>query len=182
MATVIGKIEHALDIQGLPGSKVLTITDMCVGDFLILHPSKLKFPLELKKHSLCSLHLTNKTDQLIAFKIQTTTPLEYNVLPNNGIILPRSVCNITVIKRAINEAPPDMMCKSKFKVKAVVAPNGATTNDITNSMFDKEENKQVQSVFPTKEFINIQETIKAIVWWVDEVIPSWVDEVILDAP
>lgn len=39
-----------------------------------------------------------------------------------------------VIKRAINEEPPDMMCKSKFKVIAVVAPNGATTNDITKSM------------------------------------------------
>ncbi|XP_023739024.1 probable receptor-like protein kinase At5g59700 [Lactuca sativa] len=144
MAIVIGKIEHALDIQGLPGSDVLTITDMCVGDFLILHPSKLKFPLELKKHSLCSLHLTNKTDQFIAFKIQTTTPLECNVRPNNGIILPRSVCNITVIKRAVKEAPPGMMCKSKFKVKAVVAPNGATTNNITNRMFDKEENKVVE--------------------------------------
>lgn len=117
---------------------------MSTGDFLNLHPSELKFPFELKKQSSSSLQLTNKTDQYIAFKVKTTNPKKYCVRPNTGIVLPRSVCNVTVTMQAQKEAPPDMQCKDKFLLQAVIAPNGATNKDITANMFNKEENKVVE--------------------------------------
>ncbi|KAK9076428.1 hypothetical protein SSX86_004762 [Deinandra increscens subsp. villosa] len=117
---------------------------MSTGDFLNLHPSELKFQFELKKQSTCSFQLTNKTDQYIAFKVKTTNPKKYCVRPNTGVVLPSSVCNVTVTMQAQKEAPLDMQCKDKFLLQAVVAPNGATTKDITADMFNKEENKVVE--------------------------------------
>ncbi|XP_076891482.1 vesicle-associated protein 1-3-like [Bidens hawaiensis] len=117
---------------------------MSTGDYLDLHPSELKFPFELKKQSTCSFQLTNKTDQYIAFKVKTTNPKKYCVRPNNGIVLPRSVCIVTVTMQAQKEAPLDMQCKDKFLLQAVVAPNGATVKDITADMFNKEDNKVVE--------------------------------------
>ncbi|KAI3800445.1 hypothetical protein L1987_28536 [Smallanthus sonchifolius] len=46
--------------------------------------------------------------------------------------------------QALKEAPPEMQSKDKFLLQAVVAPNGATTKDITADMFNKEENKVVE--------------------------------------
>ncbi|KAL4562831.1 hypothetical protein LXL04_026862 [Taraxacum kok-saghyz] len=117
---------------------------MSTGDFLNLHPAELKFPFELKKQSTCSLQLTNKTDQYIAFKVKTTNPKKYCVRPNTGIVLPRSVCNVTVTMQAQKEAPLDMQCKDKFLLQAVIAPNGATNKDITANMFNKEESNVVE--------------------------------------
>ncbi|KAD5316999.1 hypothetical protein R6Q59_032272 [Mikania micrantha] len=117
---------------------------MSTGDFLNLYPSELKFPFELKKQSSCSFQLTNKTDQYIAFKVKTTNPKKYCVRPNTGIVLPRSICNVTVTMQAQKEAPPDMECKDKFLLQAVIAPIGATTKDLTADMFNKEENKVVE--------------------------------------
>ncbi|KAI3741214.1 hypothetical protein L1987_58884 [Smallanthus sonchifolius] len=119
-------------------------TVMSTGDFLNLHPSELKFPFELKKQSSCSLQLTNKTDQYIAFKFKTTNPKKYCVPLNTGIVLPRSVCDVTVTMQALKKAPSDMQCKDKFLLQAVVAPDGATTKDITADMFNNEENKVVE--------------------------------------
>ncbi|KAI3723744.1 hypothetical protein L2E82_35501 [Cichorium intybus] len=140
MSLVIQMIERALDIQGYPGSEFLGFTNMIAGDFLNLHPSVLKFPFEPKKRSSCSLQLANKTDQFVAFKTLTTNTHKSIFNPNNGIILPRSICNVTVTIEKQNEAPPNMQCEYKFKVLAVMAPNGATKNDITTSMFDKKNN------------------------------------------
>ncbi|XP_071696766.1 vesicle-associated protein 1-3 [Rutidosis leptorrhynchoides] len=117
---------------------------MSTGDFLNLHPSELKFSFELRKQSSCSMQLTNKTDQYIAFKVKTTNPKKYCVRPNTGIVLPRSVCNVTVTMQAQKEAPLDMQSKDKFLLQAVAAPNGATNKDITADMFNKAENKIVE--------------------------------------
>nr|XP_043621109.1 vesicle-associated protein 1-3-like [Erigeron canadensis] len=117
---------------------------MSTGDFLNLHPSELKFQFELKKQSSCSMQLTNKTDQYIAFKLKTTNPKRYSVRPNAGIVLPRSVCNVTVTMQAPKEAPPNMQSKDKFLLQAVVAPDGATNKDITVEMFNKEDKKVVE--------------------------------------
>ncbi|PWA73064.1 plant VAMP (vesicle-associated membrane protein) family protein [Artemisia annua] len=117
---------------------------MSTGDYLSLHPSELKFPFELKKQSSCSMQLTNKTDQYIAFKVKTTNPKKYCVRPNTGIVLPRSVCNVTVTMQAQKEAPIDMQCKDKFLLQAVLAPNGTTIKDLTAEMFNKEENKVIE--------------------------------------
>lgn len=117
---------------------------MSTGDYLNIHPSELKFPLELRKQSSCSMQLTNKTDQYIAFKVKTTNPKKYCVRPNTGIVLPGSTCNVTVTMQAQKELPPDMQCKDKFLLQGVVAPHGITNKDITAEMFNKEEGKVIE--------------------------------------
>ncbi|KAI7746715.1 hypothetical protein M8C21_001506, partial [Ambrosia artemisiifolia] len=50
-----------------------------------------------------------------------------------------------VPKKTQKEAPPDMQCKDKFLLQAVVAaPDGTTIKNITADMFNKEENKVVE--------------------------------------
>ncbi|XP_010258992.1 PREDICTED: vesicle-associated protein 1-3-like [Nelumbo nucifera] len=117
---------------------------MSGGDLLSIQPSELKFPFELKKQSSCSLQLTNKTEQYVAFKVKTTNPKKYCVRPNTGIVLPGTTCDVTVTMQAQKEAPPDMQCKDKFLLQSVAAPNGATTKDITPEMFNKEAGKVVE--------------------------------------
>ncbi|KAI3444717.1 hypothetical protein Pfo_001382 [Paulownia fortunei] len=116
---------------------------MSMGDFLGIQPSELKFPFELRKQSSCSMQLANKTDQYIAFKVKTTNPKRYCVRPNAGIVLPNSVCNVTVTMQAQKEAPPDMQCRDKFLVQSVIAPNGSTNKDVTQEMFNREDGKVV---------------------------------------
>ncbi|XP_073148188.1 vesicle-associated protein 1-3 [Henckelia pumila] len=116
---------------------------MSMGDFINIQPSELKFPFELRKQSSCSLQLANKTDQFIAFKVKTTNPKKYSVRPNAGIVLPNSVCNVTVTMQAQKESPPDMQCRDKFLVQSAVAPNGSTTKDVTPEMFNREDGKVV---------------------------------------
>ncbi|GAB4844338.1 hypothetical protein Ancab_037702 [Ancistrocladus abbreviatus] len=114
------------------------------GDHLKIQPSELKFPLESRKQSSCSLHLTNKMDQYVAFKVKTTNPKKYCVRPNAGVILPGTTCDVTVTMQAQKEAPYDMQCYDKFLVQSVVVPDGVTTKDLTPNMFNKEEGKVVE--------------------------------------
>ncbi|KAG5565506.1 hypothetical protein RHGRI_001409 [Rhododendron griersonianum] len=117
---------------------------MSTGDHLNIQPSELKFPFELRKQSSCSMQLTNKTGQYVAFKVKTTNPKKYCVRPNNGIVSPDSACNVTVTMQAQKEAPPDMQCKDKFLIQSVIAPNGATAKDITPEMFNREDGKVIE--------------------------------------
>ncbi|KAG8391632.1 hypothetical protein BUALT_Bualt01G0207500 [Buddleja alternifolia] len=116
---------------------------MSMGDFLSIQPSELKFPFELRKQSSCSMQLANKTDQYIAFKVKTTNPKRYCVRPNAGIVLPNSLCNVTVTMQAQKEAPADMQCRDKFLIQSVIAPNGATNKDVTQEMFNREGGKVI---------------------------------------
>ncbi|KAF8413005.1 hypothetical protein HHK36_000977 [Tetracentron sinense] len=100
--------------------------------------------IELQKQSSCSLQLTNKTDQYVAFKVKTTNPKNYCVRPNTGIVLPGTTCDVTVTMQAQKEAPPDMQCKDKFLLQSVAAHSGATTEDITPEMFNKEVGKTIE--------------------------------------
>ncbi|KAJ0110664.1 vesicle-associated protein 1-3-like [Pistacia vera] len=117
---------------------------MSTGDLVNIQPSELKFPFELKKQSSCSMQLTNKTDDYVAFKVKTTNPKKYCVRPNTGVILPRSTCNVTVTMQAQKETPPDLQCKDKFLLQSVVAPDSTTSKDIVAEMFNKEEGKIVE--------------------------------------
>ncbi|GMI99075.1 hypothetical protein like AT4G00170 [Hibiscus trionum] len=116
---------------------------MSMGDFISIHPSELKFPFELRRQSSCSMQLTNKTEQYVAFKVKTTNPKKYCVRPNSGIVLPGSSCNVTVTMQAQKEAPPDQ-CRDKFLVQSVVAPDGSTNKDITPETFNKEDGRVVK--------------------------------------
>ncbi|WOL10167.1 vesicle-associated protein 1-2-like isoform X2 [Canna indica] len=119
---------------------------MSSGELLEIDPVELKFPFELKKQISCSLQLTNKSDNYVAFKVKTTSPKKYCVRPNSGIVLPRSTCDVIVTMQAQREAPPDMQCKDKFLVQSVVIDNGATVKDVTTEMFSKESGHVVDEV------------------------------------
>ncbi|KAL6501567.1 Vesicle-associated protein 1-2 [Orobanche gracilis] len=109
------------------------------GELLSVEPLEMKFPFELKKQISCSLQVSNKTDNYVAFKVKTTNPKKYCVRPNTGIVLPRSTCDIVVTMQAQKEPPADMQCKDKFLLQSVVASPGATPKDITAEMFTKEQ-------------------------------------------
>lgn len=63
-------------------------------ELLTIGPLELKFAFELKKQISCSLQLSNKTENHVAFKVKTTNPKKYCVRPNTGIVLPRSTCDV----------------------------------------------------------------------------------------
>ncbi|XP_017973170.1 PREDICTED: vesicle-associated protein 1-2 [Theobroma cacao] len=117
---------------------------MSTGDLLSIEPLELKFPFELRKQISCSLLLSNKTDNYVAFKVKTTNPKKYCVRPNTGIVLPRSTCDVIVTMQAQKEAPPDMQCKDKFLLQSVNVNDGATVKDITAEMFNKEAGHVVE--------------------------------------
>ncbi|TYH38516.1 hypothetical protein ES332_D12G115100v1 [Gossypium tomentosum] len=68
---------------------------MTTGELLSIDPQELQFPFELKKQISCSLNLSNKTNNYVAFKVKTTNPRKYCVKPNNGVVLPWSTWNVT---------------------------------------------------------------------------------------
>ncbi|KAA8522230.1 hypothetical protein F0562_012903 [Nyssa sinensis] len=117
---------------------------MSTGELLNIEPLELKFPFELKKQISCSLQLSNKTENHVAFKVKTTNPKKYCVRPNTGIVLPRSTCDIIVTMQAQKEAPPDMQCKDKFLLQSAEAGPGTTPKDITPEMFNKEAGRVVE--------------------------------------
>ncbi|KAH9777292.1 Vesicle-associated protein 1-2 [Citrus sinensis] len=117
---------------------------MSTGELLSIEPLELKFPFELKKQISCSLQLSNKTDNYVAFKVKTTNPKKYCVRPNTGIVLPRSTCDIIVTMQAQKEAPPDMQCKDKFLLQSVKTNDGTTAKDINAEMFNKEAGHVVE--------------------------------------
>ncbi|KAL6130682.1 hypothetical protein ACLB2K_069061 [Fragaria x ananassa] len=117
---------------------------MSTGELLNIEPQELQFAFELKKQISCSLQLSNKTDEYVAFKVKTTNPKKYCVRPNTGVVLPRSTCDVIVTMQAQKEMPSDMQCKDKFLLQSVVASAGATTKDITPEMFNKESGHNVE--------------------------------------
>ncbi|KAH0470373.1 hypothetical protein IEQ34_000096 [Dendrobium chrysotoxum] len=114
--------------------------------FLRIQPAELKFSFQCNKQSSCTMHLANRTEEYVAFKVKTTNPKKYSVRPNTGIVLPGSTCDVLVTMQAQKEAPPDMQCKDKFLVLSVIAANGAIMKDVTSEMFNKEPNKVVDEV------------------------------------
>jgi hypothetical protein len=109
-------------------------------ELLSIQPGELKFPFELKKQISSSLRLVNSTDNHVAFKVKTTSPKKYCVLPNTGIVHPHSSADVTVTMQAQREAPPDMQCKDKFLVQSVIAPS---SKEVSQELFNKEEGKDV---------------------------------------
>ncbi|KAH7519618.1 vesicle-associated protein 1-2 [Ziziphus jujuba] len=117
---------------------------MSTGELLSIEPQELQFPFELRKQISCSLQLSNKTDDYVAFKVKTTNPKKYCVRPNTGIVQPRTTCDVIVTMQAQKEAPPDMQCKDKFLLQSVVTNPGTTAKDITPEMFSKESGHPVE--------------------------------------
>ncbi|KAK6911471.1 Major sperm protein (MSP) domain, partial [Dillenia turbinata] len=99
---------------------------------------------ELKKQSSCSVRLVNNSDQYVAFKVKTTSPKKYCVRPNIGVLKPKSDIEFTVTMQAQRSHPPDLMCKDKFLIQSTVVPVGTTDDDITSSMFSKDDGKYIE--------------------------------------
>ncbi|KAL7111373.1 hypothetical protein ACP275_05G082700 [Erythranthe tilingii] len=111
---------------------------------LNIEPQDLSFIYEVNKQSTSSIKLTNKTNQPVAFKVMTTKPKSYCVLPNMGVVLPGSSCDVLVTMIAPTALPTDAKCPDKFLIKTVVASTGATTADGIKKLFDKETGSQFQ--------------------------------------
>ncbi|CAN0920561.1 Vesicle-associated protein 2-2 [Linum grandiflorum] len=110
-----------------------------------IQPKELKFTVQLKKQSSCTVQLTNNTYHTVAFKVKTTSPKKYCVRPNVGVMVPKSICEFTVTMQAQKVAPPpDMMCKDKFLIQTTVVPIGTSDEDITPLMFSKENNGHIE--------------------------------------
>uniref|UniRef100_A0A0C9RHI3 TSA: Wollemia nobilis Ref_Wollemi_Transcript_21876_1242 transcribed RNA sequence n=1 Tax=Wollemia nobilis TaxID=56998 RepID=A0A0C9RHI3_9CONI len=112
-------------------------------ELLSIQPNELKFPYELKKQISCSLRLVNLTEHYVAFKVKTTSPKKYCVRPNTGVVLPQSSADITVTMQSQREAPPDLQCKDKFLIQSVIAPNGLSTKDVSQDLFNKEPGRDI---------------------------------------
>ncbi|CAH2063362.1 unnamed protein product [Thlaspi arvense] len=132
---------------------------MSNNELLTITPLNLQFPFELRKQISCSLYLTNKTDNHVAFKVKTTKPKKYGVRPNIGVVLPRSTCevrgpiwklmNLLVwclsTMQAQKETRSDMLeCKDKFLVQGVITSPGVTAKEVTREMFSKEAGHLVE--------------------------------------
>lgn len=114
------------------------------GHLVDIHPCELNFIFEVKKQSSCSVHLTNLSDQYVAFKVKTTSPKKYCVRPNVGIIQPNSTCDFKVTMQAQKSAPDDMQCKDKFLIQDTIVPYGTTEEEITSGMFAKDGHKYIE--------------------------------------
>ncbi|PIN09666.1 VAMP-associated protein involved in inositol metabolism [Handroanthus impetiginosus] len=116
---------------------------MSNGDLLQIEPLELQFPFEVKKQISCSMRLTNKSDNYVAFKVKTTNPKKYCVRPNTGVVVPHTTCDVIVTMQAQKETPPDMQCRDKFLLQSVVISPGISAKDITAEMFNKESGNHV---------------------------------------
>ncbi|XP_021835062.1 vesicle-associated protein 2-2 isoform X2 [Spinacia oleracea] len=113
---------------------------------LEIQPRELKFVVELNKQSKCTVRLSNKTDQYVAFKVKTTSPKKYCVRPNVGVIQPKSIHEFVVIMQALKTAPVETTCKDKFLVQSTIVPEGTVEEDITSEMFSKDGVRYVEEI------------------------------------
>ncbi|KAM1468406.1 hypothetical protein ACFX2I_033372 [Malus domestica] len=111
---------------------------------LEIQPKELKFLFELKKQSSCSIRLTNLTNSYVAFKVKTTSPKKYCVVPNVGVVLPKSTSEFSVTMQAPRTGMVDMECKDKFLIQSTIVSSRTTDEDITASMFSKDGGKYIE--------------------------------------
>lgn len=123
-----------------------------------IEPQELKFVFELRKQSSCSVKLTNKSDEYVAFKVKTTSPKRYCVRPNAGIILPKTTLDFTVTLQAQRVFPDSMQCRDKFLVQSTVVPTGTRDDDLKSEIFSKEPGKHIQEIKLRVVFISPSHT------------------------
>jgi hypothetical protein len=121
--------------------------EFCLHSSLFLNSDPLFsawFSVEVKKQSSCTVHLVNKSNEYVAFKVKTTSPKRYCVRPNTGVILPRKTCEFTVTMQALRTAPPDMQLKDKFLVQTTVVPYGTSDENLVPAFFSKETGRYIE--------------------------------------
>ncbi|XP_012841022.1 PREDICTED: vesicle-associated protein 1-4-like [Erythranthe guttata] len=130
--------EAGLQIQECKLGVIYTFSEMGVSKLVEINPSEFKFDFKLRKALSCSLKLSNITDTCVFFNVKTTDSKKYCVLPNTGIVLPRSTCDVIVRMKAQNEIPQETQCKDKFLIQCTAGNPSATIKDVTPEMFNKE--------------------------------------------
>ena len=103
--------------------------------------SPLDDAVELKKQIPATIRLYNSGNEEIAFKIKTTEPRKYCVLPNRGFVKKGETVNVQVTMEPQREWPADMMnCKDKFLVQS--CPSGGSTEFTELFVRGKEDIKE----------------------------------------
>ncbi|KAI3812499.1 hypothetical protein L1987_17209 [Smallanthus sonchifolius] len=111
---------------------------------LEIDATAIKFICEIKKQSTSSVHLSNISDEYVAFKVKTTSPKRFCVRPNSGIISPKSACDFTVTMQGLRSAPSEVECKDKFLIQSTVVDAGTKEEDVTLELFSKSSGKHVE--------------------------------------
>jgi len=84
-----------------------------------LDPAELGFRRPFTREVTETLHLRNRNEEPVAFKVKTTAPKQYCVRPNSGRIEPGQHVEIQVLLQAMKEDPPaDAKCRDKFLVQS----------------------------------------------------------------
>ncbi|KAG8054015.1 hypothetical protein GUJ93_ZPchr0001g29298 [Zizania palustris] len=89
-----------------------------------IHPLELQFTFEVKKQSSCSVHLVNKSNEYVAFKVKTTSPKSYHAST--------TYCST---RHAI---------KDKFLVQTTVVPYGTSDDELVPAFFSKESGRYIE--------------------------------------
>ncbi|PIA44617.1 hypothetical protein AQUCO_01700304v1 [Aquilegia coerulea] len=136
---------------------------------LEIEPSELKIMFELEKRCSCTVHLVNNTDQYIAFKVKTTSPSKYSVIPSISIVHPKTQCELTVIMEAQQVVPADMKCKDKFLIQSTTVSIGTAEEEITSTLFRKntgryidESKLRVVLISPPQSPVSHNEVLKQV--------------------
>ncbi|RZC52446.1 hypothetical protein C5167_020867 [Papaver somniferum] len=113
-------------------------------ELLEIQPQELKFTSFVCIHMSFNWLMRGKWYAENVGKVKTTSPKRYCVRPNIGVVQPRSTCDFTVTMQAQKITPPDMQCKDKFLVQSTIVPFGTTEEDITASMFAKDDGRYIE--------------------------------------
>ncbi|EYU32764.1 hypothetical protein MIMGU_mgv1a020200mg, partial [Erythranthe guttata] len=113
---------------------------MAAKKLLDIQPSELKFNYKLMNDQVSSsIRLSNRTEQYVTFKVETSNPMKYCVSPCMGIVLPESDFDVRVRMKAQSEIPSDRQCEDKFLIQSIVVTPSMTTRNVTPKMFDEKE-------------------------------------------
>ncbi|KAJ0446292.1 putative major sperm protein (MSP) [Helianthus annuus] len=111
---------------------------------LEINATAITFICEVKKQSTSSVHLSNISDEYVAFKVKTTSPKRFCVRPNSGIISPKSACDFTVTMQGLRSPPSEVECKDKFLIQSTVVDAATKEEDVTLELFSKRSGKYVE--------------------------------------
>eukprot|EP00057_Strongylocentrotus_purpuratus_P003809 XP_003727415.1 PREDICTED: vesicle-associated membrane protein-associated protein A-like [Strongylocentrotus purpuratus] len=84
-------------------------------------PTEVRFRGPFTDVVTSELTLSNPSDKIICFKIQTTTESRYCVRPNSGIMIPNQNVTVSVMLRPFNFDPNEKYI-DKFMVQSIVIP------------------------------------------------------------
>lgn len=90
---------------------------------IVIEPELLEFRPPLVAESTDYISITNRSDQVIAFKVKTTAPKLYCVRPTAALVQPGEIAKIEIIFLGLTEEPVQgTKCKDKFLVLVLPAP------------------------------------------------------------